>query len=117
MGIMGTETVTVNRRVLGEPDSYGNPTLDYVHVDIPRCLIAWGASTESSDLFGMSVDTKATIQFPPNTPIKKNDTFVLPNGKTYVQEGAPVYWKGQRGNPIKQKVLVNVVLKEGGSDA
>lgn len=116
MGIRGKETIQIERRAWGPEDEFGNPTFETTILIIKGCLVAWGATGETGDLFGLNISTHATIQLPKGTLIHKNDVFTLSNGQRYVLNGEPLRWVPQAASPVKPKVLVNVVLKDGGSD-
>lgn len=117
MGIRGKETIIIERKDWGLDDVYGNATYEVINIEVKNCLISWGNQTENGDLFGVSMETTATLLIPQSVAIGPNDIFILPNEERYIQQGKPVQWVGQRGNPIRQKKLVNVIIKESSNDA
>lgn len=116
MEIKGRETVTILRKNFTGVDEYGNATMTIDHIHVAGCLIAWNQTNQAADLFGAAVTSDVTIQLPQGTPIQKSDEFLLPDGQTYTSKGIPVQWRGQVGNPIRQKQLVYLTLKEGTSN-
>lgn len=116
MGIKGTETITIERKVFGPDDEYGNPVLNTEQITVNNCLIAWTSTDERADIFGVSVAESASVLLPAGTAVQSTDTFILPNDERYSVDGRPAYWHGQVGFSKRKKTLVAVKRVEGSSN-
>lgn len=87
------ETVTVLRRVDGDPDRYGNPTHTWAAgVDVAGCAVAPRSSDEPAETGRQAVITGLTVYMPPDTEVGPNDRLIV-RGVTYEVEGEPGDWR------------------------
>lgn len=110
----GRETVTILRRAYDAmEDPYGNEVPTLTEIPITGVLIAWGATADIATLYQEGNKTLATLYLPNGTLTKNDDRFILPDGNTWVKEGATIDWVPQVGSPIRAKVIVQVRLNQG----
>lgn len=105
------DTVTVLRRVVGDPDRYGNATFTFVTSDVTGCAFDPGVSTETPQTFRQAVNTQPTLYMPPGTPIDATCQLVV-RGLTYDVDGDP----GDYVNPFTgwhPGIVVKLTRTEG----
>jgi hypothetical protein len=85
------QTLTLLRRVLAEPDAYGNDTYTDVAVQVPGCVVQPAGSAEVLQ-FTDQVSTDITVFIPYGTEVGPLDALVV-NGTTYEIQGIPQMWR------------------------
>lgn len=105
------ETATIQSRVAGAPDRYGEPTWTWTSTTVEGCGFDPGISTETPQTFRMAVSTQPTLYAPPGTTVAVSDRVVV-RGDTYDVDGHP--WDGK--SPFtgwEPGVVVKLTRSEG----
>lgn len=85
-----SQTITLLRRVLAEPDEYGNDTYTDVPVQVPYCVVQPASSSEATQ-FTEQVSTDITVFMPYGTEVSALDGLII-NGVKYEIAGIPQQW-------------------------
>jgi hypothetical protein len=110
--LLGTgETITINRRVIGEPDEWGNPTYTTETITVDHVLVAFGSTTEPIDASRSAVDAKMMLYLPMGTVIDDADVFVV-RDKTWLKDGLAQEWNSPFGAGFGGVVL-NLRVRNG----
>lgn len=86
-----SQTITVLRRVLAEPNEYGNDTYTDVPVQVQGCVVQPSGTNEVVQ-FTDQVSSDLTVFMPYGTDIGPLDGLVI-NGVTYEIQGIPQRWR------------------------
>jgi Phage head-tail joining protein len=85
------QTVTVLRRVLAEPDEFGNDTYTDVAASVSGVVVQPAGSTETTQ-FTDQVSTEITVFLPYGTDVGPMDALII-NGQRYEIQGIPQQWR------------------------
>lgn len=85
------QTITVLRRVLAEPDQYGNDTYTDAAVQVSGCVVQPAGSNEQTQ-FTDQISTDITVFMPYGTDVSPLDALVI-NGVKYEIQGIPQQWR------------------------
>jgi hypothetical protein len=86
-----SQTLTLLKRVPGDPDEYGNDTYTDMPVEVDYCIVTPTGSTETVQ-WTDQVSTDLNVFCPYGTDVGPLDAWVVA-GQTYEIQGVPQVWR------------------------